>query len=256
MTRFYLIQSDVAWEQPEANKQHFAECIAYCTDGVIVLPEMFSTGFSMASSRLAESMTGDTLKWMKNQANALNSVLCGSLIVSEATHYFNRFLWVEPGGHIIHYDKRHLFRMAGEHKHYNQGQQRVTLQSNELRILPQVCYDLRFPAFSRNRDDYDVMLLVANWPSARREQWLTLLKARAIENQAYVVAVNRLGVDGNNISYAGDSCVINFRGEVILDLGQKDEIGDCELEQTHLQKFRHDFPAHLDADSFDIYFDM
>ena len=167
MTRFYLIQSDVVWEQPEANRQQFTACITGCTDGVIVLPEMFSTGFSMASSKLAESMTGDTLTWMKHQANALNSVLCGSLIVTEATHYFNRFLWVEPGGQIIHYDKRHLFRMAGEHNHYNQGKQRVTLQANELRILPQVCYGLRFPAFSRNRDDYDVMLFVAHWPAAR-----------------------------------------------------------------------------------------
>lgn len=252
MTRFYLVQSDVAWEQPDSNRQHFSELMSTCVDGVIVLPEMFTTGFSMASSRLAEPMTGVTLDWMKTQAATLRSVICGSQIIGDAGQYFNRFLWVEPDGQVIHYDKRHLFRMADEHHHYAPGQHRVTLAVGDMQLLPQVCYDLRFPAFSRNRSDYDLLLYVANWPSSRRDQWLALLKARAIENQAYVIAVNRIGLDGNGVDYAGDSCVIDFRGKVLLDLAASDAVADVDLELAPLQEYRQAFPAHLDADEFEL----
>ena len=253
MIRFYLVQTELAWEDPETNRRHFDGLLDECSDGVIVLPEMFTTGFSMASTRLAESMEGETIQWMKSTASSLNSVVCGSQIIRSSTQYFNRFLWVDSGGQVIYYDKRHLFRMAAEHDHYLPGRHRITLKAGEENILPQVCYDLRFPAFSRNRGDYDIMLFIANWPSARREQWLTLLKARAIENQSYVVAVNRIGKDGNKVNYAGDSCVIDFRGQVLLEMGDTDSISQIELALSALRDYRQAFPAYLDADEFDIH---
>ena len=253
MIRFYLIQTELAWEDPEANRLHFDGLLTECSDGVIVLPEMFTTGFSMASTRLAESMEDETVQWMRSTASSLNSVVCGSQIIRSSNQYFNRFLWVDSGGQVIYYDKRHLFRMASEHDHYSPGQHRVTLNAGEENILLQVCYDLRFPAFSRNRGDYDIMLFIANWPSARREQWLTLLKARAIENQSYVVAVNRIGKDDNKVNYAGDSCVIDFRGQVLLEMGDTDSISQIELALSALRDYRQAFPAHLDADEFDIH---
>ena len=253
MTRFYLVQTELVWEDPAANRRHFDDVLSECLGGVVVLPEMFTTGFSMASARLAETMEGETVQWMRSTASALNSAICGSQIIRSNNQHFNRFLWVGSAGELVHYDKRHLFRIADEHDYYSAGSHRVTFNSSKENILPQVCYDLRFPAFSRNLGDYDIMLFVANWPAARREQWLTLLKARAIENLSYVVAVNRVGRDGNQIYYSGDSCVIDFRGQVLLEMGDAESIAQIDLDLPALYEYRRNFPAHLDADEFDLH---
>lgn len=251
MSRYYLAQSFLHWEDPARNREELGAKISECRDGIIVLPEMFTTGFSMASDRLAESMEDTTVAWMREQAASLNSTICGSQIIRAGNHYYNRFLWVTTD-EVRHYDKRHLFRMADEHQHYSPGTGRLVVKAGALKLMAQVCYDLRFPAFSRNRGDYDALVYVANWPAARRDQWLTLLKSRAIENQAYVIAVNRVGQDGNGVNYAGDSCVIDFKGDMLLDLGTEDTIGSIELDAAALAEYRHTFPAYLDADDFDI----
>ena len=251
MTTFHLVQSFLHWEQPAENRLALAGKIADCRGGVVVLPEMFSTGFSMASARLAETMEQETVAWMKAQSEKLDSIICGSVIIKENNNYYNRFVWVD-GDSTTTYDKRHLFRMADEHQFYSPGVKRTVLEHQSLRILPQVCYDLRFPAFSRNRGDYDLLLYVANWPAARREQWLTLLKARAIENQAYVIGVNRVGKDGNDVNYAGDSCLVNFRGEIIEDLAGEDAVVSVSIDALALSQYRETFPAYLDADTFTL----
>ncbi len=249
----HLIQTELNWEDPAANTAHFDSYLDDIRDGVVVLPEMFSTGFSMASEALAEPMHGPTHSWMLANARQRNLTLCGSVIIQEDGNYLNRFLWVTPDGETSVYDKRHLFRMAGEHEHYSGGDTNITLLDNGARIRPQVCYDLRFPIWSRNAGDaYDVLLFVANWPAARREQWLALLKARAIENLSYVVGLNRIGDDGNGVSYSGDSVVFGPEGETLLDLGDQDTVGTFEPDLKRLKEYRERFPAHLDADSFSV----
>ncbi|MBT7371139.1 MAG: amidohydrolase, partial [Gammaproteobacteria bacterium] len=244
MKPFYLIQANPQWEAPDANRDYLAALIENCRDGIVVLPEMFSTGFSMASKRLAETMAGETVSWMTIQAKRLQSVICGSQIIEAEGQYYNRFIWAEPDGSFRHYDKRHLFRMADEQKYYAAGQSRSVVEHGDLVVLPQICYDLRFPAWSRNTgNDFHAMIYVANWPAARRQHWLTLLKARAIENICYVVAVNRVGVDGNDVAYDGDSCVIDFRGETLLDLGSEEAVANCKLDIPALTAYREAFPA-------------
>lgn len=252
MSRFHLVQADLHWEDPGANRHLLAELMGDLRGGVIVLPEMFSTGFSMASSRLAESMDGPTVNWMQDMAGKHAATLSGSLIIEDDGRYYNRFLWVEPSGNIAYYDKRHLFRMADEHDHYSPGARRVLVSHDKTVLLPQVCYDLRFPAWSRNRNDYHALLYVANWPAARRDQWLALLRARAIENLSYVVAVNRVGRDGNGIGYAGDSCVLDFRGELLLDMASEELVTSIDLDIPALQAYREAFPAWRDADELEI----
>jgi predicted amidohydrolase len=199
-------------------------------------------------------MDGATIGWMKKIARDSGITLCGSVIIEDAGNFYNRFLWVTSDGNVQTYDKRHLFRMADEHDHYSPGNALPFFNIGELTLAPQVCYDLRFPVWSRNTTDnpYDVLLYVANWPAARREQWLSLLKARAIENLCYVVAVNRIGRDGNDVTYAGDSCVIDFRGETLLNLADQDTIASIELDRQSLDDYRRQFPAYLDADRFSI----
>lgn len=244
----HLIQTSLHWENPEANRRHLESRMAGLTEGVVILPEMFSTGFSMASERLAEPMDGPTANWMKETAKRQALTLCGSLIIKDRGQYYNRFLWVTPTGDMACYDKRHLFRMAGEHEHYAGGTDNIIVRHGELRIRPQVCYDLRFPGWSRSRNDYDVLLYVANWPEARREHWLALLRARAIENLCYVVGVNRIGIDGNGVPYSGDSLVFGPEGETLLNLGSEDTAQSINLELHSLISYRRKFPAHLDAD--------
>jgi predicted amidohydrolase len=251
--RIALVQTTLAWEDAVANREHF-EAKLDTIDGadLIVLPEMFSTGFSMASEALAEPMDGPTVAWMQAQAASRDTCLCGSLIIEDGGHYYNRFLAVMPDGAITRYDKRHLFRLAGEHEHYSPGERRPTIALGPLRVFPQVCYDLRFPAFSRNNVGYDLLVYVANWPAARREHWRTLLRARAIENQCFVAGLNRVGRDGNDIDYSGDSVVFDFAGETLLDLGSHDAVGYAELDRDALAAYRETFPFWRDADAFEL----
>ena len=248
-----LVQANLRWEDAPANRRHLERHVrdAGETD-LIVLPEMFSTGFSMNAAVLAEPMSGPTVTWLRRLAMELKTSICGSMIVADAGGYFNRFLFMRADGETIKYDKRHLFRMAKEHEYYNSGTDRPTIELNGFKLFPQVCYDLRFPVFSRNDLGYDVAIYVANWPAARREHWLALLQARAIENQSYVVGVNRVGEDGNGINYSGDSTAFDFGGVSLLPPTEDEGIFHVRLDKTKLASYRTAFPAWQDADSFDL----
>ncbi len=247
-----LVQSDLAWHDPERNRTQLGRCIerVASTSDVIVLPEMFTTGFSMDAASLAEPMSGPSVTWLRAQAEASDAAVCGSLIVVEDGHYFNRFCWATPDGELRTYDKRHLFRMAGEDEHYASGEQRCTVDFRGFRILPLICYDLRFPVWSRNTQEYDLMIVVANWPTPRRNAWQTLLRARAIENVSYVAGVNRVGEDGNGVPYGGDSAVIDYLGNPLASLAEVETQVSVTLDRERLLRFRERFPFHLDADRF------
>ncbi|WP_432696766.1 amidohydrolase [Marinobacterium sp. YM272] len=253
--RVTLVQSALEWEAPDVNRRHFSsrfDALAGNTD-LIILPEMFTSGFSMAPERVAETPEGPTLAWMRAEAKRTGAAICGSLAVSTESGFVNRFLWVEPDGQQQFYDKRHLFRMGEEPEHYVAGNQRPIIEYRGWRVLPIVCYDLRFPVWCRNRNDYDLMICVANWPAPRRHVWRTLLMARAMENQCYVAGVNRIGRDGLGLDYAGDSLLLDFKGE---SLNQRDD-GDAWLETRLLDagalcSFRERFPAWKDADEFQL----
>ena len=252
--RVSLVQTDLVWEDPAANCAQLEEKLAGLagqTD-VIVLPEMFATGFSMTESG-AEIGRGPALQWMQLQANRLGALVVGSLKVKHGTSFYNRLYAVEPSGSYTAYDKRHLFRMGGEHEIYQAGDQQVIVSYKGWKLALFICYDLRFPVWSRNVDmAYDAAIFVANWPAPRANAWRTLLQARAIENLCYVIGVNRVGTDGNNLAYAGDSLLVDFKGGLQLDLGGDDQILTSELSATDLAEFRTKFPAHLDADSFSL----
>ena len=248
-----LIQAGLAWEDPESNRRQLGDILqSLAPTDLVVLPEMFTTGFSIASTAKAEAMDGPTVKWMRDQAKSGEFVLTGSVKIIEDEHCYNRLIWVWPDGRLAHYDKRHLFRMAGEHERYTAGTDRVIIDYLGWKILPQVCYDLRFPVFSRNRDDYDLVIYVANWPAARRSAWNHLLPARAIENLSYCIGVNRVGRDGNDIDYAGDSAVVDFRGDYLVNMGHHASTGSATLVAAELHRFREKFPAHRDADTFEL----
>ncbi len=253
-----LVQADTHWQAPTANLAMYDSVLSRIENShLVILPEMFSTGFSMQPESLAEPMDGPTAKWMQDRANQHNRVIAGSVIIKENNQYFNRLLWTSPDKQLIQYDKRHLFRMAGEHEHYGAGTQPVVASVQGWKVCLQVCYDLRFPVWSRNRFqadqfDYDVLMYVANWPTPRRNAWRTLLAARAIENSAYVIGVNRNGVDGNEVEYSGDSIVVDYAGNCLLDLGQQPNQQTIKLSRTKLSDFRSKFPVHLDSDSFSL----
>lgn len=253
---FTLIQSNLHWENIDANLEQFEQKIKSVTSPmeVVVLPEMFSTGFSMNASHLAEEMNGKTVAWMKRISQESKIILTGSAIIQEHSNYYNRLLWVLPNGQIGMYDKRHLFSMADEEKYFTAGNKRLITQVKGWKICTQICYDLRFPVWNRmqTEDEYDVLLYVANWPERRSEAWKTLLKARAIENQCYVVAVNRVGVDENNITYTGDSCVINPLGEVLYTKANEEDIFTITLDKSVLQDVRTKLPFLHDKDDFII----
>lgn len=253
--RVTIIQRMLHWEDAAANRTMFTGILTPlqgATD-LVVLPEMFTTGFTMRSAELAEAMDGPTVAWMREMARCTGAALYGSIIVREGDRPANRAIFVYPDGRAHHYDKRHLFRMADEQDHYTAGRERVVVEYNDWRILLQVCYDLRFPVFSRNRNDYDLALYVANWPEPRRAAWSTLLKARAIENLACVVGVNRVGMDGKGHHYTGDSVVVDQRGEVVASVEPSTEgIASTRLDSAALLEFRERFPAHLDADGFTL----
>ncbi|MBJ3816219.1 amidohydrolase [Shimwellia pseudoproteus] len=248
-----LLQQPLAWMDGAANLRHFSRQLENL-DGrdLIVLPEMFTTGFAMeaATQSLPEQ---EVIDWMLARACQCKAMIAGSAALQTASGPVNRFLLVQPDGVIHRYDKRHLFRMAGEDEHYRAGEQRIIVHWRGWRILPLVCYDLRFPVWSRNRNDYDLALYVANWPALRSFHWQTLLAARAIENQAWVAGCNRVGTDGNGHHYRGDSRVINPQGEVITEAAphQATHI-DGELSLTALQEYRDKFPAWRDADNFTL----
>jgi predicted amidohydrolase len=252
--RVTLVQAELAWQDPAANRRnlaaHFRGLVGR-TD-LVVLPEMFSTGFSMAAAELAEDMHGPTVGWMREEAAALGCAITGSLIVREDGRCYNRLVWARPDGSVEHYDKRHLFRVANEQQHYAAGARRLVVELKGWRVCPMVCYDLRFPVWSRSRGDYDVLLYVANWPQRRANAWATLLRARAIENLCYVVGVNRVGRDGNGASYAGDSVALDFLGQPLSSEGGGDRVETAVLDLESLRAYRQSFPAQLDADPFEL----
>ncbi len=253
--RISLVQPELHWQDPEANRLMFEQLLAPLSGStdLVVLPEMFTTGFTMAPEGLAEPEQGPTLDWMHQQSVRLGAAICGSLVTATARGFVNRLLFVTPDGETHSYDKRHLFRMADEHQHYAPGTRRVLIEYRGWRILPTVCYDLRFPVFLRNRNDYDLMVCVANWPAARRHPWRVLLQARAIENLCYVAGVNRVGQDGKGVNYSGDSMLVDFKGVAVLD--QSSGVPFVEtttLSARALAKFRAAFPAWQDADMFEL----
>lgn len=250
---FTLIQPDIAWEDKQANMKQYEDIIAGITGSkhIVVLPEMFSTGFSMAPERLAEPMDGTSVKWMTATAARYRCIIAGSLIIEEDGKYYNRMLWVQPDGRISSYDKRHLFAYADEDKHYSPGDKRVIVSVNGWRINLMVCYDLRFPVWARNQgDEYDVLLYVANWPEARSLAWRTLLQARAIENQCYVVGVNRVGKDGKGYNHTGESSVFGPLGEQLCELPPVPTTHTIPLDNEELKKIRTKLPFLDDADKF------
>jgi len=248
-----LIQCELAWEQPRDNRQQIGNIIAGLAEAtdLILLPEMFTTGFSMNALANAEPPGGDTEQWLRELAVRHDCALAGSIAVKADHGVYNRMLFATPAG-VQHYDKRHLFRMAGEHNRYLPGTERVVVDWRGWRILLQVCYDLRFPVFSRNREDYDLALYVANWPSARRQHWRQLLVARAIENLACVAGVNRIGSDARGLDYSGDSLAIAADGTVLCDMANENGAARVVLSGAALQSYREGFPCQLDADSFQL----
>jgi len=249
-----IVQADLAWHNAAGNRQQFTAVIEGLpgpTD-LIVLPEMFTTGFSMNAPDLAETMDGDSVTWMRDMAIRSNAAVCGSIIIADHQQYFNRFICASPAGELQCYDKRHLFRLADEQDHYAPGNELLTFDLRGWRICPMVCYDLRFPVWSRNRGLYDLLLYVANWPDRRHHAWATLLRARAIENLSYVAGVNRTGTDGNDIPYAGGSSIIDFLGEDLTNLGDREGTASADLDLEKLTAFRNRFAFHKDADNFAI----
>jgi omega-amidase len=248
-----LIQPDIVWEDKAANLLQYENYIGNIADKreVVVLPEMFSTGFSMAPERLAEDMHGPSVQWMKHIAHKYRCILTGSLIIEEDGKYYNRLLWVQPDGNLGYYDKRHLFGYGDEDKHYSAGNKRLMVSVKGWRICPLICYDLRFPAWARNQgEEYDVLLYVANWPERRNLAWKTLLQARAIENMSYVVGLNRVGTDGKDIFYSGDSSVFSPLGELLWQHSKTPVVHTITLEKEPLQHVRSHFPFLKDADKF------
>ena len=254
-----LIQTDLTWEEKAANLNMLEYKIRTLKERteLVILPEMFSTGFSMKPEQFAETMDGESVEWMRKTAKEAKIILTGSLIIKEHDNYYNRLLWMLPNGEYGYYDKRHMFGYAEEDKHYTAGNKRLIASVKGWKINLQVCYDLRFPVWARQSPnetgaEYDVLIYVANWPDRRNHAWKTLLCARAIENQCYVVGVNRVGNDGNNIYHSGDSMVIDPLGEVLYHVKDEEDIFTIALDKTHLQNIRDKFPFLKDRDDFQI----
>jgi len=249
-----LVQARLDWKQPERNRARL-EALLDETPGpfdLAVFPETFTTGFLGDEASTDEGMDGPTASWMKKMAARHSCALAGSVVITENGRRFNRLLFVTPDGDVGHYDKRHLFAFGGENQRYTAGGRRVNLDYLGWRINLQVCYDLRFPAWCRNRGDYDLMLLVANWPAKRIRHWSSLLEARAIENQSFVIGLNRVGEDGNGIEYPGRSVVYDPQGQCLADLGSAEECRLVELDLSAVSRTRTDFPFQADADRFEI----
>lgn len=254
------IQTDLQWENKSANLKMLEEKInsLYQKTELVVLPEMFSTGFSMNAEALAETMEGATVEWMKRISAENRLILTGSLIIKEDGKFYNRLIWMMPNGEFGYYNKRHLFAYGDEDKHYHSGNKRLISSVKGWKLNLQVCYDLRFPVWSRqspsNGEDYeyDVLVYVANWPERRNHAWKTLLCARAIENQCYVIGVNRVGKDNNEIYHSGNSLVIDPMGEVLYHMADEEDIFTISLQKERLAEVRNKFPFLKDADQFSI----
>lgn len=250
-----ILQSDLVWESPVENRAIFTQKIAALEKEVdlVVLPEMFTTGFSMNPTKLAETMTGETIAWMREMSTKRDMAIIGSIIIKEENKYYNRLLFVHPSGNIESYDKRHTFTLAGEDKEYASGNVKLLIAYKGWKICPLVCYDLRFPVWARNTNNYDVLIYVANWPIPRINAWNTLLKARAIENMSYCIGVNRVGVDGNGYQYAGNSMAIDFLGEEMAPVCEnKAQTISVTLEKELLLKTRDKLQFLNDKDIFVI----
>lgn len=249
-----LIQSPLIWESPKENRNYFEEkinSISVNTD-LIVLPEMFTTGFTMSPGNVAETMQGETITWLKALAKAKNSAITGSLVIEENSDFYNRMVFVFPSGEIQFYDKKHLFTLAGEDKVYTSGTQKVIVNYLDWKICLQVCYDLRFPVFSRNSEDYDLIIYVASWPKIRINAWDALLKARAIENMSYAIGVNRIGVDDNGYQYSGHSQVVDHLGEYVVEPNESENGITVELDKQKMMLTRQKLGFLNDRDDFKI----
>lgn len=247
-----IIQPDIVWENPGENLTNYSTTIAAAgkTD-LVILPEMFTTGFSMNSENLYEMMDGPTVNWMKDTAKFNKTAIIGSLIIKENGKIYNRAVWVFPDGSVSYYDKRHLFTMGQEHLHYSSGKEKLLVEYKGWRICPLICYDLRFPVWSRNTDSIDLLIYVANWPAVRSQVWKTLLLARAIENQVFCMGVNRTGIDGYGIKYSGDSAFIDAKGTAIF-MNDQPGFMTFEMNYQELHGFRKTFPVLNDRDKFTI----
>ena len=249
-----LIQAPLVWEKPKLNRNYFEECISAISEKVdlIVLPEMFTTGFTMNPSAVAETMQGETVVWIQSLAKAKNCAITGSIVIEENGNFYNRMLFVFPSGEIQHYDKRHLFTLAGEEKVYIAGTQKLIVEYLGWKICPLVCYDLRFPVFSRNVEEYDLLIYVASWPKVRTSAWDALLKARAIENVSYVVGVNRIGEDASGHNYVGHSQIVDCLGEYVVEPQESEAIFIATLDKSKLSEIRQKFAFLNDKDTFEI----
>lgn len=248
-----LVQTSLFWENVEKNLEMFSQKLSEFKDktDLIVLPEMFNTGFSMNTDSLAEKIGGRSTLWLSEAAAGLKCDVVGSMIIREEGRCYNRLIWMRPDGSFLHYDKRHLFRMLDEHRSFTSGQDRQIVELKGWRFCPLICYDLRFPVWSRSRGDYDALIYIANWPEARRFAWSSLLVARAIENQACVIGVNRVGQDGNGLAFSGDSAAIDSHGKGFSSIQPyNEEIETVTLLYQDLQDFRKKFQVSLDADNF------
>lgn len=252
--RVTIVQASLHWEAPAENLQKFStllEPISGKTD-LILLPEMFTSGFTMAPEKVAESMNGPSVKWMLKWAEKSGAALAGSLVIEEKGDYFNRLIWANPDGTIHHYDKKHLFTLAGENKSYQPGDKRLIVDYKGWKICPMICYDLRFPVWARNDQEYDLLFFVANWPSPRVHHWDHLLMGRAIENQSYVIGVNRCGGDNNRHHYSGHSSIVDYNGEVLIKISDQEAVFTASLSKKALADFRKRLNFLSDRDRFQI----
>lgn len=246
-----IVQFDIAWERPEENMRRIERLLLNSHDlDLIILPEMWSTGFTMRPEITAETFPGPALLWMTEQAEKRNSALAGSIALRDGRHFYNRWYCVFPDGHIVQYDKKHLFSFGGEDLQYTPGNEKILLEIKGWKIRPIICYDLRFPVWCRNTDDYDLLIVVANWPTPRIHHWDALLKARAIENQCYVAAVNRIGTDGNNLPYCGHSSIYDMNGQDVVLFGEDEGFQTLTLDKSLLNTFRDKFRFLQDRDHF------
>lgn len=253
-----LIQTNLVWENPLVNRIHLQNKINNIIEPVdlIVLPEMFTTGFTMQPANKAESMQGESISWMITIAKTKRSAILGSIIIQENNQYYNRLLFIFPSGALQYYDKKHLFTLSGENKKYSSGKKRLIIDYMGYKICPLICYDLRFPVWSRNTVDYDVLIYIANWPEIRIKAWNVLLRARAIENMCYVVGVNRIGKDKNNNTYSGDSQIIDYLGNVLIHANHQENHFITTVDKTKMLDIRHKMNFLKDQDSFNLEGDL